>query len=54
MTLVLYNRWSGGEPNNWQHPAGDEDCVEVILDKGSKWNDCTCEDTENAVVCQYP
>ncbi|XP_021354593.1 macrophage mannose receptor 1-like isoform X2 [Mizuhopecten yessoensis] len=48
---VTFTAWAPREPNNF---AGHrEDCVLLYLN-GGKWNDGTCNDPQNGVICKRP
>lgn len=45
---ITFTDWLGGMPDNWQ---GNENCVEIWIALGSKWNDRACSMLNN-FICE--
>jgi len=48
---MTYENWGSGEPNNWNGHA--EDCLNILLEKATSWNDQRCSE-ETCFVCEFP
>ncbi|KAK2840194.1 hypothetical protein Q5P01_013934 [Channa striata] len=42
-TPLIFKYWDNGEPNNGEQLPGGENCAELKVQKGLKWNDLSCE-----------
>lgn len=53
LSKVYFNSWRSGEPNDYQHDRGGEDCANLRQVTNYQWNDLPCTDAVG-YICESP